>query len=187
MEVALENSKTLKPPLIYRYELANCFCMTLDFKKAAEIYLPLVEVQRFQVWMEAFNVCWFISFYSGSSSLYLAIGWLLCYDGWNWESPSTVSEIGGKNTSITLFMFLQSTSTKSSLDGIVIRQAKVKQTLSFAKFSVQRYLNNGGYFAAFELLYLRRDLAKMTPIMKKVLENLDSMVLVTKKERSWSI
>jgi hypothetical protein len=49
MEIALDNSKMLKRPLIYRYELANCYCMTLEFAKAAEIYTPLVEVTKFQV------------------------------------------------------------------------------------------------------------------------------------------
>jgi len=138
MDVALENSKTLKPPLIYRYELANCYCMTLDFHKAAEIYAPLIDVTQFQVRI----LC----------SLQLAG----CY---------VMTGETGKATQ--LFQKLANTSTKSSLDNIVIRQAK-------------RYVNNGGFFAAFELLYLRRDLAKMIPIMKDVLEKLDKMASSTK-------
>jgi len=62
---------------------------------------------------------------------------------------------------------LQSFSAKGHLDGIVVRQAK-------------RYLANGGYFAAFELLYLRRDLAKMLPILKQVLLQLDKQAANTK-------
>jgi len=57
--------------------------------------------------------------------------------------------------------------SKSSFDAIVIKQAK-------------RYLNNGGYFSAFELLYLRRDLAKMVPIMTEVVQALDDMAKNTK-------
>jgi len=57
--------------------------------------------------------------------------------------------------------------SKSSFDGIVTKQAK-------------RYLANGGWFSAFELLYLRRDLAKMIPIMPAVVEALDSMAKNTK-------
>jgi tetratricopeptide (TPR) repeat protein len=57
--------------------------------------------------------------------------------------------------------------SKSSFDAIVIKQAK-------------RYLNNGGWFAAFELLYLRRDLAKMVPIMAEVVKALDEMAKNTK-------
>ena len=32
-----------------RYELANCYCMKLEFNKAAEIYALLVDVPKFQV------------------------------------------------------------------------------------------------------------------------------------------
>lgn len=49
---------------------------------------------------------------------------------------------------------------KMNFDQIVIRQAK-------------RYLVNGGHFSAFEILYLRRDLAKMIPLMDKVLAALE--------------
>jgi len=56
---------------------------------------------------------------------------------------------------------------KSHFDPVVIRQTK-------------RYIACGGHFAAFELLYLRRDLAKMIPIMPAVLKALDSMAAKTK-------
>jgi hypothetical protein len=36
-------------PLIYRYELACCYCMQLEFKKAAEIFKVLVRAENFQV------------------------------------------------------------------------------------------------------------------------------------------
>lgn len=50
METALENSKNLKqPPLIYRYELGNCYCMKMEWKKAADLFAPLVEEKNFQV------------------------------------------------------------------------------------------------------------------------------------------
>jgi len=50
---------------------------------------------------------------------------------------------------------------KSHFDPVVLRQTK-------------RYIASGGHFAAFELLYLRRDLAKMIPIMPAVLKALDN-------------
>lgn len=53
---------------------------------------------------------------------------------------------------------------KSSFDNMAIRQAK-------------RYLANGGSFAALELLYIRRDLAKMIPIMDEVLKQLEEVVM----------
>jgi len=56
---------------------------------------------------------------------------------------------------------------KSQFDPIVIRQSK-------------RYIANGGYFSAFELLYLRRDLAKMIPIMPAVLKLLEEVATKTK-------
>jgi len=139
METALNNSKTLKqPPLIYRYELANCYCMKLEFKKAAEIYTPLIEVQKFQV--------------RALATLQLA---------------GCFAMLGEKDKAHQLFTKLSNFTTKGSLDGIVVRQAK-------------RYVQNGGYFAAFELLYLRRDLAKMIPIMKEVLQSLDKAAANTR-------
>jgi len=56
---------------------------------------------------------------------------------------------------------------KSHFDPVVLRQTK-------------RYVASGGHFAAFELLYLRRDLAKMIPIMSTVLKSLDDTASKTK-------
>jgi len=56
---------------------------------------------------------------------------------------------------------------KGNLDSIILRQAK-------------RYLANGGYFSAFELLYIRRDLAKMTPITPLLLKTLEELAGKTK-------
>jgi hypothetical protein len=53
--------------------------------------------------------------------------------------------------------------SKSGFDTIVVKQSK-------------RYIANGGYFSAFELLYLRRDLAKMIPVMTEVIKALDDVV-----------
>jgi hypothetical protein len=36
-------------PLIYRYELACCYCMQLEFQKAVDIFEKLVGAQNFQV------------------------------------------------------------------------------------------------------------------------------------------
>lgn len=50
MEAALTNSKHLgKSPFIYCYELGNCYCMKLDWKKAIEIWTPLCDEEKFQV------------------------------------------------------------------------------------------------------------------------------------------
>ena len=38
-----------KEPLIYRYELACCYCMKLEFAKAAEIFVKLIDAENFQV------------------------------------------------------------------------------------------------------------------------------------------
>jgi len=75
--------------------------------------------------------------------------------------------LGNKERAYDLFGKLSNFASKSSLDQIVVRQAK-------------RYLGNGGHFSAFELLYLRRDLAKMLPIMSQVLQVLDSVAHNTK-------
>eukprot|EP01118_Nematostelium_gracile_P005260 TRINITY_DN1651_c0_g2_i1.p1 TRINITY_DN1651_c0_g2~~TRINITY_DN1651_c0_g2_i1.p1 ORF type:complete len:603 (-),score=192.81 TRINITY_DN1651_c0_g2_i1:63-1871(-) len=138
MEIALENSKSLKPPLIYRYELGNCYCMKLEFKKAIELYEPLIGVQKFQV--------------RGLCALQLAAAYLA---------------IGEKNRGLDLLQKIQNYANKGHLDNTVLKQAK-------------RYVLNGGHFAAFELLYLRRDLAKMLPIMKDVLILLDKQAANTK-------
>jgi len=51
---------------------------------------------------------------------------------------------------------------QTTVDKTVILQAK-------------RYLGNGGYFSAFEILYIRRDLVKMISVMSDVLKLLDEM------------
>jgi len=51
---------------------------------------------------------------------------------------------------------------KSQFDPIVIRQSK-------------RYQACGANFVSFEILYLRRDLAKMIPLITQVLETLENM------------
>lgn len=140
MEEALDNSKHFKsPPLIYRYELANCYCMKLDWKKASELYLPLIDEPKFQVRI----ICC------------LQLG--SCY-----------IMMGQKDKAIQVFnKMLTYSGKKSHFDPVVLRQTK-------------RYLACGGNFAAFELLYLRRDLAKMIPIMPEVLKALDNTASTTK-------
>jgi len=135
MEVALENSKHFKQlPLIYRYELANCYCMKLDWAKAIELYESLIDEQRFQVRI----FC------------HLQLG--NCY-----------LMTGQRDKAIAVFnKALNIPGKKSHYDPVVLRQIK-------------RYLANGGHFAAFELLYLRRDLAKMIPVMPEVLKQLDQV------------
>jgi tetratricopeptide (TPR) repeat protein len=50
MDAAIENCKSLGvAPLIYKYELANCYCMSLKWEVAATNFEPLVEAEKFQV------------------------------------------------------------------------------------------------------------------------------------------
>lgn len=50
MEDAIENCKTLNAsPLIYKYELANCFAMKLNWAEAAKHFEPLINEEKFQV------------------------------------------------------------------------------------------------------------------------------------------
>lgn len=50
MQDALNNCKNLNcEPLIYRYELASCHSMAMDFATAASHFEPLVEAEKFQV------------------------------------------------------------------------------------------------------------------------------------------
>jgi len=119
--------------------LANCYCMKLEWQKAAELYLPLLDLPKFQV--------------RALCGMQLSACYIM---------------LGERDKAIQLMGSLQSmVGAKSHIDPIVIRQAK-------------RYVANGGYFSAFELLYLRRDLAKMLPLMKQVLETLDKMASKTK-------
>jgi len=126
-------------PLIYRYELANCYCMKLEWQKASELYLPLIEEPKFQVRI----IC----------CLQLGSCYLM---------------MDQKEKAMTVFnRMLTFSGKKSHFDPVVLRQTK-------------RYVACGGNFAAFELLYLRRDLAKMIPIMTTVLKSLDDMAAKTK-------
>ena len=50
MQDALANCSGLeREPLIFKYELANCYCMKLDWEKAIEQFNPLVKEEKFQV------------------------------------------------------------------------------------------------------------------------------------------
>jgi tetratricopeptide (TPR) repeat protein len=133
MEAALTNSKHLgKSPLIYCYELGNCYCMKLDWKKAIEIWTPLCDEEKFQVKV----IC----------SLQVASCYIML------DEDAKAQQFLNKAINMP--------GKKMNFDQIVIRQAK-------------RYLGNGGHFSAFETLYLRRDLAKMIPIMDQVLAALE--------------
>jgi len=141
MEIALNNCQHFKqPPLIYRYELANCYCMELKWEKAASLYLPLLDEQRFQVRL----FC------------HLQLG--CCYMMMDQKDKATA--VWNKALGIT-------SKKGAPYDSVVLRQIK-------------RYLSNGGYFSAFELMYLRRDLAKMVPIMTEVLKALHDTALRAK-------
>ncbi len=76
--------------------------------------------------------------------------------------------LGDQKKAFEVWTQIQSMNAKRShFDQMAQRQAK-------------RYLQNGGWFSAFELLYLRRDLAKMVPIMPKVLDELERLAEKTK-------
>lgn len=155
MESAIENCKTLGvSPLIYKYELANCYCMKMKWDVAASHFEPLVEANNFQV--------------RALCALQLAG----CY-----------FMMGEKAKAQAMFQRVSTLVNKnSSVDPIVAQQA-------------QRYLATGPQFAAFELLYIRRDLAKMekeTPELLQLLEKLaveigaTAPVVVDKKDSSLS-
>lgn len=133
MEDAIENCKSLNAsPLIYKYELANCFAMKLNWVEAAKHFEPLVNEEKFQV--------------RALCALQLAC----CYH-----------MMGEREKSSALFARIPSYVKKnSSVDPIVGHQAA-------------RYLSNGGWFSAFELLYLRRDLAKMEQQIPEILQLLE--------------
>jgi len=140
MEVAIENSSHFKqPPLIYRYELANCWCMKMEWSKAADLYLPLTGATTFQV--------------RALCGLQLAGTYMMM--GETKKAMDVYGKIPGYINS------------KSNIDPMVVRQAK-------------RYQSNGGNFAAFELLFIRRDMAKMVPIMEDVIKTLDGCAMKTK-------
>jgi len=147
MEEALANCANLKQePLIYKYELANCYCMKMDAKKAIEQFAPLVKEEKFQV------------------RIISALQQGTCY-----------MMLGDQKKAHEIFHQLQGFSSKKShFDVIAQRQAK-------------RYISNGGWFSGFELLYLRRDLAKMIPIMPRVLEELEKVAAKTKANEKKAI
>lgn len=139
MEDAIENCKSLNAsPLIYRYELANCFTMKLNWAEAAKHFEPLVNEEKFQV--------------RALCALQLAT----CYH-----------MMGEKDKSNAMFARVPVIGKKnSSVDPIVAHQAA-------------RFLGNGGWFSAFELLYIRRDLAKMEKQAPEVLELLEKQAAYT--------
>jgi len=139
MEDAIENCKSLNAsPLIYKYELANCFAMKLNWAEAAKHFEPLVNEEKFQV--------------RALCALQLAC----CYH-----------MMGDRDNSSALFGRMPAYIKKnSSVDPIVAHQAA-------------RYLSNGGWFSAFELLYLRRDLAKMERQVPEILQLLEKQAANT--------
>jgi len=142
MELAIENCKSLGvSPLIYKYELANCYCMKMKWDIAASHFEPLVTADNFQV--------------RALCALQLAS----CY-----------FMMGDRAKAQAMFQKVPSFAKKnSSVDPIVAQQA-------------QRFQASGGHFSAFELLYIRRDLAKMekeTPELLQVLDGLAAEIGAT--------
>jgi len=139
MEAAILNCKCLNAaPLIYQYELANCFAMKLNWAEAAKHFEPLVKEEKFQV--------------RALCALQLAT----CYH-----------MMGEREKATALFAAITSYGKKnSSVDPIVGRQG-------------QRFAANGGWFSAFELLYVRRDLAKMEKEVPELLELLEKQAANT--------
>lgn len=135
MQDAIENCKTLGvAPLIYKFELASCYCMKLKWDVAATQFEPLVESEKFQV--------------RALCALLLAGCYMMC---------------GQKDKATAMFQRVPTIIKKnSSVDPIVAAQA-------------QRYLACGGHFAAFELLYIRRDLVKMENEIPELMPVLDKI------------
>lgn len=136
---AIENCNSLgSAPLIYKYELANCYTMSLKWETAAQHFEPLVQEEKFQV--------------RALAALQLAS----CY-----------FMMGQRDKAIALLQRIPSLAKKnSSVDPIVVHQA-------------QRFLANGGWLSAFELLFIRRDLAKMDQIMPQTLALLEAQAANT--------
>jgi len=133
MVSAIDNCKTLgSAPLIYKYELANCYTMKLKWDIAAQHFEPLVQEEKFQV------------------RALCALQLSTCY-----------FMMGQRDKANALLQRMPSLAKKnSSVDPIVVHQA-------------QRFLANGGWLSAFELLFIRRDLAKMDQIIPETLALLD--------------
>jgi len=121
MEEALANCKTLNcEPLIYKYELACCYAMKLDWATAASHFEALLTAEQFQVR----PLC----------GLQLAG----CYH-----------MLGHPEKAVAVLQRVPSfVNKKSSVDPMMAGQAK-------------RFIANGGHLMWFELLFIRRDLAKM--------------------------
>jgi len=143
MEDAIQNCQSLNAsPLIYKYELANCFTMKLNWTEAAKHFEPLVEEEKFQV--------------RALCALQLAT----CYH-----------MMGDREKANAMFNRMHSLTKKnSSVDPIVARQAA-------------RFASNGGWFSAFELLYIRRDLAKMERYVPDVLQLLEKQAAHTNAQK----
>jgi len=140
MEDALANCKTLNcEPLIYKYELACCYSMKVDWETAVTQFEALIQAEKFQVRA----IC----------GLQLAG----CYQ-----------MLGQKDKALALLQRIPSfANKKSSVDSIVVSQSK-------------RYISNGGHFMWFELLFIRRDLAKMERYAPQLLEALERQAAQTK-------
>jgi tetratricopeptide (TPR) repeat protein len=136
---AIDNCHALgNAPLIYKYELANCYTMKLMWSTAAEHFEPLVNEEKFQV--------------RALCALQLATCYIM---------------MGQKDKANATLARIPSIAKKnSSVDPIVIRQAA-------------RFQSNGAHFSAFELLFIRRDLAKMDPIMPEALALLEAQAANT--------
>ncbi|KYQ93255.1 hypothetical protein DLAC_05909 [Tieghemostelium lacteum] len=133
---AISNCQQLsRAPLIYKYELANCYCMLLNWDEAIKIFEELVAEESFQI--------------RALCALQLAS----CY-----------VQVGKKKEAMEMFSKIKIYSKKaSSIDPIIQRQS-------------MRYLNGSSDFSAFEIMYIRRDLAKMERGMaEKSLASLDEI------------
>lgn len=140
MERAIKSCSSLKQaPLIYRYELANCYCMKLDFKAAVPLYEELIKMPDFQVRVIA------------------AVQLACCY-----------ATLGRSDDAAKQFKSVDKLLKKpTSLDKQMVRQSA-------------RFAANGAHFAIYELLYMRRDLVKMTKYMETFLESLEAAADKTK-------
>eukprot|EP01133_Synstelium_polycarpum_P004229 gene4229-4933_t len=136
MERAIDNCRAFpKPPLIYTYELANCYCMRMEWPKAITLFEGLVREENFQI--------------RALCGLQLASCYFI---------------LGERQKGMDALGKIKSYAKKSSsVDPIIVRQA-------------QRYLVNGGHFSAFEIMYIRRDMAKMeTSIADASLKTLEEI------------
>lgn len=140
MEDALANCKTLNcEPLIYKYELACCFAMKLDWATAATHFETLLTAEKFQV--------------RALCGLQLAG----CY-----QMLGQVDKATAILQRIPTFV-----NKKSSVDPIIANQAK-------------RYLTNGAHLMWFEVVFVRRDMAKMERYTSQMLSSLEETAAKTK-------